>query len=221
MARTTRFIKLITALAACAGLTIGCGNQNSPVTANNEPTITHDEEGRTYITLSSEATRTAAKIASSDDGRSVTKVFDEDGGKFKIDEEGDENTDLDDLEIQFRIPDNALDGDVEITMTVYGYTLETLVIAFEPAGLIFNIPAELEIEIGHDLCAADEDEAEEMFGQHQYADGSVDEIDAELLKKNQEYEFYLQVPGFSRYSMGGGYKVITTANGRYSPGGGY
>jgi hypothetical protein len=107
---------------------------------------------------------------------------------------------------------NALDDDVEITMTVYGQTLSELVIAFEPGGLDFLIAAELEIAVGLDKVDIDLGDlaayhaSQEDYNDNDENDWQEEEIDIEeLYEGSEEIKFIIEIPGFSRYSTGGGW----------------
>lgn len=227
MARFSTLTKLTTALIAAATLTIGCGTENSPV-ASNEPTITHTEDGRTLFSFSPQATQQAAKTtAIPAEGRTISKVFDANHNGMEIFDNNGTDHQLDDIIVFFTIPDHALDHSVEISMTVYGNTLEDMVIAFEPGGLNFLHHATLGLHLGHNLVHTPLDQ---LAAWHEHDDGSVEEADIFWLRvTHAKVKMKIAVPGFSRYSPGGGWKPVAQpytgtmyqTNSRYSSGGGW
>ena len=120
------------------------------------------------------------------------------GGKFVIDKDGYIFT-------KFEIQAGALDEDTQIDMTVSGTSLDDLVVAFAPAGLTFNIPAQLTIKVAVNKV---EVLPESFMVKHIHGDGTVEEAVVGkygLERSGLYYKFVIEVPGFSRYSMGGGY----------------
>ena len=146
MKRIHLFFALLTALA----LMVGCGMEPSPV-ASGEATLTPGEDGRTFLTFTPQAADRVAKISAiPDEGRSVSALFDSDGGQLEVIEFNGSGS-RDDLKIYFRVYAGALAEPVTINMTVYGNSLEELVVAFEPGGLEFLREAMLVAKIGADL----------------------------------------------------------------------
>lgn len=174
--------------------------------------VIHAADGTTYMALSPQALLNAGKITSDPaDGRSVSGTFDDDGGDLELDENNGSGPG-DDLEIELEIPEDALDDDVTITMTVYGHTLSTLIIAFQPSGLVFNEAAELVIKLGWDLVDVDLDDLQVAHEHDGNNDGDYDdaedweeaaEID-DIDELDDEVKIEIVVPGFSKYSSGGG-----------------
>jgi len=169
--------------------------------------ITHAEDGRTFVTFSPPATQQAAKVAAIPaEGRSVSKVFSTGKASIAIEETNGAGK-YDNLKIGFHVPEGALTAPVEITMTVYGNTLEDLVVAFEPGGLTFLQEATLALWLGKDLVHTP---LSEIKAWHQYSDYTVEEA-----YPSQAYPFVrsskttvtimIAVFGFSRYSTGGGW----------------
>lgn len=108
----------------------------------------------------------------------------------------------DDLVVDFVVPERALDEPTRIKVTLHGDRLENLAIEFAPAGLVFNTPAELWIKIGKGRVHSSD--LEDLLILHQYEDGKVEEYGVEVDEEEEKYWLLIKVPGFSRYSMGGG-----------------
>ena len=223
-------LAILTSTLLAATLTIGCGTEyHSPVASNPEPTFTQAEDGRTFITFSPQAQHRAAKVSAIPaQGRTVSKVFDANHNAFEIFDANGTDHRLDDITVFFTVPDHALDHPVEITMTVYGNTLEEMVVVFEPGGLTFLHHATLGVFMGHNLVHTPHNQ---LKAWHEHGDGSVEEANIFWLKvTDAKVKMKIAVPGFSRYSPGGGFKLIAPANtsiaqppqdSRYSPGGGF
>jgi len=84
--------------------------------------------------------------------------------------------------------------------------LSSLTVAFAPAGLEFDIPAELKIKLGKEI--AEELGYQSMIGLHQSTDPAtngelVEVIPLTIDPGRQWVEVWLEVSGFSRYSVGG------------------
>ena len=164
-------------------------------------------EGPIYLVFSAQAAQQAAKIAAiPPEGRSVTKLVTPSKSKkltVTDKEEGKENA----LKVTLAIDENAVAEPVQVTMTVYGNTLNELVVAFEPGGLTFLAPATLKIDLGGERIDIP---LSEITAYHAQADGSVeeagivsvrtwgddDDIDRIVIK--------VAVPGFSRYCLSKG-----------------
>ena len=194
---------LTSALLAAATLTIGCGTENTPM-ASSEPTFTHTEDNRTFLTFSPQAQRRAAKISAIPaEGRTVSKIFDANHNGLEIFDANGTDHRLDDITVFFTVPDHALDHPVEITMTVYGNTLEEMVVEFQPGGLNFLHHATLGIFLGHNLVHTPHDQ---LHAWHEHGDGSVEEANIFWLRiTDAKVKMKIAVPGFSRYSPGGGF----------------
>ncbi len=107
----------------------------------------------------------------------------------------------DNLQVNFVVPNGAVNERVLITMTVYGNYLSDLVIAFQPGGLVFNTPAELQLDMGGNLVNID---TADLAVLHEYADGTVEETTISSTKSYQGdiwFELDAIVPGFSRYGI--------------------
>ena len=112
----------------------------------------------------------------------------------------DGNTIDDDLYVSLTVPSRAVDHEVLVTMTVIGNRLSDLVIAFQPGGLVFNIPATLWVKMGTELVDL---ETTDLAVWHEYEDGSIEETTMHTSKifEKGSYEFTAEVPGFSRYGL--------------------
>ena len=135
--------------------------------------------------------------------RTVSAVCDASGGYLKVEDLGGKGP-TDNLIVEFRVYRDALVEPVEITMTVTGNTLSELVVAFEPGGLEFLKDADLVVTIGNDLV---DTEAELLQVQHHYSDGTIETAQIKSLKMvgKSRINMHVFVPGFSRYSLGGGF----------------
>ena len=189
----------------------GCGTDRSPVAAGNQPTIVQTEDGRTLLAFSPAALQRAAKIATTgnphkaDTPRTVSGLIKVNpGGAIVVQEDMDNGGPHNDFRIALEVGRNQVAENVVITMTVYGSTLEDLVVGFDPGGFAFVKPAKLSITVGKERYTAI---PEGVTVQHEYSDGTVEAITVTHLlvqKDGGRINIKLDVPGFSRYSMGGG-----------------
>jgi hypothetical protein len=233
-------LAFLTSALLAATLTIGCGTENIPV-SSNEDTVTNNANGRSFFTFSRDAAQRAGKIsAHAEKGRTVSAVFTQVGGTLHL-AELNSAVATDDLEVIFEVMPNSLpvvvsdnfsptdaNSNVLITMTVYGHTLEDMVIEFEPDGLIFDPVAMMNLQLGHDLVNTP---LKEIVIWHIHGDGSVEEAVFTVHADDINVYLTIEVPGFSRYSNGGGWKPVApinagnfkggTTHSRYSPGGGW
>ena len=105
--------------------------------------------------------------------------------------------------VKFKVNNNSLTKPVDITMITYGKTLSELVIVFAPAGLDFLIDAELYIKLGNNRVDLNVDT---LKVNHEHHDGTVEDATITEIRKNDtNVELFVTVPGFSRYSLGGGF----------------
>ncbi len=190
-----------------------CGMENAPTAGpGEEAVLSQAPDGRVLLSFSPQAAQRAAKLAAIPDaGKRVSKVFDQTGGQFAVRDLAEEEKKS--LSVTFSVPPLALAEPALITMTVYGNTLSELVIAFEPAGLDFSLPASLQIEIGRERVDLSLDQ---LIAWHIHGDGSAEQARIiSILRYNKDgkitdggkYEFAgiaVSVPGFSIYSLGGG-----------------
>lgn len=140
--------RLLTAgLLALGALVAGCSTGNSPVApaAGDAPAAA----GPVYLALTPEGLRPVGKPAAiPEEGLSVSRTFwpGKSGSMLVQDLQG--SGVRDDLRVEFRVGAGDLSEATTIAMTVYGNTLSDLVLAFEPAGLVFSDPAQIRVTIG-------------------------------------------------------------------------
>ena len=98
------------------------------------------------------------------------------------------------------VPAGEFNNPREITMTVYGVDLQTLVVAFRPSGLVFNKSSDMRIDLGNDL--APNSQVNKIVPVHLYEDGSTEDVDIyHVDRSSNALNIYLKVPGFSRYRI--------------------
>jgi hypothetical protein len=197
--------------------------------------VVEGEDGVTYMAFSQEALRRAGKrpvktasvtttdaISTADassaestsvnvdllaeESRSVSQwVRPKGAAQLYLQDNNSSSTIYDNLQVNFVVPSGAVNERVLITMTVYGNYLSDLVVAFQPGGLVFNMPAELQVGMGGDLINID---TADLVVLHEYADGTVEETTINSTKTyqgNMWFEFDAMVPGFSRYGIRRGF----------------
>ena len=136
--------------------------------------------------------------------RTASQLFDANGGQFEILVPQGPN-DKDDIYARFTVPAGALTEAVEITMTVHGTSHEDLVIEFAPGGLEFLIDAELDLWLGADIVAY---YYTSLVIWHVHDDGTSEEtypLSISQQGRNSTVKYKVAIPGFSRYSTGGGF----------------
>ena len=179
---------------------IGCGGERSPMAQDQSsiPVV----EGRMVLSFSPDAAQRAGKLAQEGQGRQVNAVFASQGGSMEIFEDQGTPPKKDDLRSQFSVPEDGVTGPVEISMTVYGQSLSELLFQFTPSGLVFNSDAQLEILIGKDWVDLPLDD---LVAYHEHEDGTVEYAQIVMVEDwGAETRILISIPGFSRYSMGGG-----------------
>lgn len=191
---------LIFSVLSALALISGCGEDRSPVAP--AATLTPAPGGLTYLAFSPQAAQRAAKLAIvPGTGLTVSQIFSVWGDHFTV-------TDLngagvtDDLRVTFSVPSGGLTAPLLITMTVYGNTARDLVMAFDPAGLLFLGAAELKVVLGDDRLDIP---LAQIRAYHAYDNGTV--VDATILSRvdgDGTSEIRIEVPGFSRYGLSGG-----------------
>lgn len=190
-----------TALVAAA-LVGGCGD--TAPSASNAAAEVQQEGGQVLLAFSPGAARAAGKIVSSaPNAPAVVEVIGAQGGELEIEIESDAfDGDGGKLEVSFTVPRGALTTAVPIHMAVYGQRLSDLIVGFEPDGLEFLRHATLEVELGEDRIDVP---VEQILVLHIHDDGLVEFAD-HYGKWNSDgvFELYVDVPGFSVYSLGGG-----------------
>lgn len=150
-------------------------------------------------------TLAAAKIPSPPSGgTTVSDFFNGDGG-FLIVSEPNGPGPGDNLNVLFVVPPDALPAEVDevlITMDVSGTTLSQLVMAFQPAGLVFDPWAHINLSVGRDLIDLP---LTDLVAWHIYDDGTAEQVPFSIVDNNPYHiQIFIKVPGFSRYGMGGG-----------------
>lgn len=126
------------------------------------------------------------------------------GGALYIADKGDKECAVDDMKAALAVDPFAVEEDVEITMKVSGETLSDLAVTFQPGGLKFAQPALLTVKLGSERVTG---EVHSLVVKHEYADGTVETAEISKIKTQKEGDITMisvVVPGFSRYSMGGG-----------------
>lgn len=193
---------ILTLLVAATVLILpGCGTGHSPVASTDIQPQIIEADGRSLLSFGAAGAQRAAKIATiPTEGVTVSDLFGLTGGTIQVkDDNG--NGPKDDLRVTFTVPDNALNLPTNITMTVYGNTLEDLVVEFQPSGLVFLQDAELDLRFGTDLVSTP---FNQIVVWHEYSDGTV--VPATFSKYNSGniIRLKIDIPGFSKYSSGGG-----------------
>jgi hypothetical protein len=184
---------LVFCAASAVAFSSGCGTDTAP--AAPVP------EGPRFLAFSPQAAQRAAKLATlPSGGLAISQIFSIWGDHFTVtDLNGPDVTD--DLKVTFSVPQGGLNAPLLITMTVLGNTARDLVMAFDPAGLLFLGAAELQVILGDDRLDIP---LAQIQAYHAYADGTV--VDATILSRTDGEgvsEIRIEVPGFSRYGMRG------------------
>ncbi len=201
----------------------GCGflNQNPlapPATAKPQAGVkSASNPGLFAITFSPNALDPATRATKPSGGSLYTETASgwfspESSGKLKVkfeyDDDGDDDDDDDDgddiLRVEkakFEVEEGSIDQDVEITMTVQsGTTLEDVGVLFSPTGQEFNPFAKLTLCLEGEL---DEEDLGSIKAYHIEGD-SVTELSVKISERDDdEWKIIVDVPGFSRYSLGG------------------
>ena len=98
------------------------------------------------------------------------------------------------------VPAGALSADATITMTVYGTDLNTLIVAFQPSGLVFNVKADMEIDLGDNL--APQSDISKITPYHLYEDGTTAPVEIYYIDRSAyAIKIFCKVPSFSRYEL--------------------
>ena len=190
-------------LLAAAFLLSGCGVEKAPV-APDEAVLTPAAEAPVYA-AKGRANKVELKpeliLEYSDDGRTVCARVGPAGGILPVKVKNMHGRN-DDIQAQLSIPERALAEQVSIGMRVEGDAPENLVVHFSPGGLAFLTAAEMEIRLGVDLV----DDIFEIGIVHEYADGTAEPGTILMAKEaGNTSKVFVEVPGFSRYSLGGDY----------------
>lgn len=174
--------------AASSGI-IACGDSSTP-TSSAQPA-----GGQAYLVFSPQAAQRLSKPSSA--GSTVSEIIGPRGGKLTATGEEDAK-----IKAAFSVPEDALAEEVAITMSVHEGPLSALVIAFEPAGLVFLQAAQLELKVDPELIDIP---LSELRAYHQSADGTTQE--AQLISVSSSgdglVKIALAIPGFSTYGLRG------------------
>jgi hypothetical protein len=101
----------------------------------------------------------------------------------------------------FTVHPGALASAENIDMTVLsGTSLDDVLVAFGPAGLQFDPPAELMLVLAGDISSVD---LHSLKAYHHTSDGEVTIVNLESYQSNGRLIVRISVPGFSDYSVGG------------------
>lgn len=104
------------------------------------------------------------------------------------------------LAVEFSVPRGALPSPQALTMTVTGYWLSELEVAFQPSGLRFDREARLRIHLGRDRVDVD---TATLRAFHWDNGTETVEVAIEVQAQgNGDVVIQVRVPGFSRYSLG-------------------
>ena len=157
-----------------------------------------------------EAQEPAGKPVASELIRGTTSAWiGSEGGSLKIHYKGGQGG-QDDVRVQFIVPENALAVPKEITMALELDTqdLSHLTLIFAPSGLDFLVPAKLMIKMGKDVAKGLGYQS--MVGLHISKDANTDgelveTVPLVITPSGKAIEVLMEVPGFSRYSLGGNF----------------
>jgi len=193
-----RRLRLSSCILALIILASGCGMDHSPMAVSDEaaPAAKRIKSNGKYADV-----ETTVAAAYSNDGRTATGVFGPEGGNLTVVDKNEKGK-KDDIEVVLMVPAGVLTADMRITMTVYGEDLNSLIVAFEPAGFVFPRAVDLRIDLGNDL--APNSQVNKITPYHLYEDGSTE--DGEIYhvdRSSHTLNIYIKVPGFSRYGLRG------------------
>jgi hypothetical protein len=197
------FLKKSGWVLAAVLIVAGCSGEKAPLASGP---ITGEAGQYTFLAFAPEGRARAAKLALSpadavEAGRTVSAIFSPgEKGVIQIDEEMGPSS-RDDIDIAFSVSRGAIEKPVLITMTLYGETLSNMVVAFQPAGLKFLEMADLRLAVGDELVDLP---LEDLHAWHIYSDGTTEEVRFSIVDQGNGILFKIDVPGFSRYSIGGG-----------------
>jgi hypothetical protein len=150
-------------------------------------------------TVSAQDTLLASKpVKVVNNNLSHTEWIGPDGGVIKCETQGGPKKGA---SATFHVPAGALKTPVEITMELVVEADGTITVLFAPGGLVFDVLSSLEVRVSE---TAYPQGITSFTAQHIYADGTVESVPMTVDQTSDFYRFYLYVPGFSRYSMGGG-----------------
>ena len=175
---------------------LGCSGDTSPTSSTQRLDESAGKRIQTNGVYSQVTTTVSTQFL---DSRTVSAVFGPDGGTYFVEDTNGKGP-KDDLRVVFTVPAGVLDQDVTITMTVSGEDLNTLDVAFQPAGMTFSPAVDMRIDLGNDL-ALDRD-ISKITPYHIYADGSTADVDLyHIDRSSNTANFFFKVPSFSRYGL--------------------
>lgn len=192
----------------------GCGVEQAPLAAGDEQAeMAAAAPGQSFIVFNPLVAERAAKKIKNQ-GKKIKDKFSHKGGELVIEEEWEEDDEGKDddgdnegeakKKVEFKIAKKAIPAgeDVEIAMEIWGDYASEMVIGFTPSGYQFAEDCVLEIEIEGDWVDLTEDQIQAL---HISANGQIES--AHILKvkvDDDKLKIRIRIPGFSRYSMGGG-----------------
>ena len=193
-------------LLAITVLMVSCGVDRPVAVTDDAARIAPDpgqaaakriKSNGTYATVDN-----TGSVSYSDDGRTVTCVFGPEGGTFMVKDDNATRYKKDDLRVSLSVPAGVLDAAVEMTLRVNGEDLNTLDVVFEPAGFEFRVPVDMRIDLGNDLVL--NRDINKITPYHLYADGTTADVEVyHIDRSSHTANFYIKVPGFSRYGLRG------------------
>lgn len=201
---------------AFAVITIGCGDSNRALlspnideanqaetnvslnVAANESQVKTLDPRLTYFTFSPEMPH-ATKKGKKNKNSATEKFKKNKSGKLVVKPDKIPDSDVQLISATFTVKKKSIPKNVEISMTVYATKdLQSLVIAFTPAGLTFSPPGILELVIQGELEKETEKALTKIYHRHG-EDNTVTPIDSDVEKKKKTYKVKIKVPGFSQY----------------------
>ena len=197
----------------------GCGVEKAPLSVDGESAeMAVAPQGQSFIVFNPLVAEAAGKKIKNED-KKIKDKFNHRGGELVIEEEmdDDDNRWSGDRRrgdrrqrgeakkiVDFQVKKNAIarGEDVEIEMELWGDYASEMVVGFTPSGYQFQEDCVLEIEIKGDWVDLTEDQIQAL---HISASGQIES--AQILKikvDDDELKIRIRIPGFSRYSIGGG-----------------
>lgn len=209
---------LFAAFAFCMIAATGCSVEQTPLAAGGEDAaMATAEQGQSYIIFNPLVAEAAGKKIKNQ-GKKIKDNFNHRGGELVIEEEWEGDDDDGDnrrgrrgnkegeakKRVGFKVKKNAIakGEEIEIAMEIWGDYASEMVIGFTPSGYEFKEDCVLEIEIKGDWVDLTEEQIQAL---HISASGQVES--AQILRvevDDDELKIRIRIPGFSRYSMGGG-----------------
>lgn len=127
--------------------------------------------------------------------QSASGNFSSDGGKLSVVfPQYTADSDIQVQSVEFVVAKGALQADTHITMDVYsGTSIEDIRVVFGPSGTEFVPSAVLNLKLSGNV------KPEDLVAYHYSADQVTDAV----IEKESGWKVIIDVPGFSRYSLGG------------------